>query len=598
MNSSVSSRIIMPDSIRHPVMIWTTPMKPYYFKSMRARLTVYLVLPVIFLLLAGGVSAFLFARDRMIDQFHKRVTLQLERAAQKIEQRLSKPIELMRLFANSGISESNDGLLEVIVERLETLPEVARVNLTWHAATDASHHRGRRSGAMGIGRMMRFNRGTITSISIPAVEESTSEQTVSVTMILLDAADTTVGNLEIVLKLNYLISGLTTSPWWQNTMACIADRKTGRIVLASGLMQGRTMLGETGSPLERSIKTDIAEKTVGTLWPPGHPPDRVAGFHSLETFPWALVVFSDGKAALAPIITFRNGFLIGALILVALVAGIIHLTIGQISNTIQDLARRALAVAAGDYGETIKVRSKDEIGQLSESFNRMIEGLREKEMIQRTFGRYVDADFARILLKKPEVGRLGGRRQDVIVLMTDIRGFTPMTKNLPPEKTIEMLNGYFSAMIPLIQKYRGIIVDFVGDGILAFFEPINESLPEATHRCLQCAFDMHAGIGQLNREMAARHLPALKMGIGINCGPVVVGNIGSETRKKYGIVGAPVNVTQRIQAVADAGEVVISNTILEMAETQITVLRNFSAPLKGVASTMHLYAVVPKTTNV
>jgi class 3 adenylate cyclase len=153
-------------------------------------------------------------------------------------------------------------------------------------------------------------------------------------------------------------------------------------------------------------------------------------------------------------------------------------------------------------------------------------------------------------------------------------------------------------MIPLIQKYRGIIVDFVGDGILAFFEPINESLPEATQRCLQCAFDMHAVIGQLNRELEAGHLPALKMGIGINCGPVVVGNIGSETRKKYGIVGAAVNVTQRIQAVADAGEVVISSSIFEMADTQITVLRNFSAPLKGVASTMHLYAVVPKTTQV
>ena len=379
-------------------------------------------------------------------------------------------------------------------------------------------------------------------------------------------------------------------------MACIAERKTGRIVLASGLMEGRTMLGETGSPLEKAIKADIAEKAAGILSTPGHPPDRVAGFHNMQTFPLALVVFTDGKTALAPIIAFRNGFLIGALILVALVVGIIHLTIGQISKTIRNLARRAISVAAGDYGETINVSSKDEIGQLSESFNQMIEGLREKEMIQRTFGRYVDADFARMLLKKPEIGQLGGHRQDVIVLMTDIRGFTPMTKNLPPEKTIEMLNGYFSAMIPLIQKYRGIIVDFVGDGILAFFEPINESLPEATHRCLQCAFDMHAGIGQLNREMQARHLPALKMGIGINCGPVVVGNIGSETRKKYGIVGAAVNVTQRIQAVADAGEVVISNTILEMVETQITVLRNFSAPLKGVASTMHLYAVVPKTT--
>lgn len=572
-------------------------MKPYHFKSLRARLIAYLVLPVILILLAAGFGGFLFARDRMIEQFHKRVTLQLERAAQKIEQRLSRPVELMRLFANSGISESNDGLLEAIVGRLETLPEVARVNLKWHAATDPAHHHGRRYGAMGNGRMTRFKRGTITSISIPTVEESTDMQTVSVSMILLDSADSAVGNLEIVLKFNYLISGLTASPWWQSTMACIADRETGRIVLASGPMQGRTMLGETGNPLEQAIKADISKKTVGTLWPPGHPPDYVAGFHSLETFPWALVVFADGKTALAPIIAFRNGFLIGALILVALVAGIIHLTIGQMSDTIRHLAKRAISVAAGDYGDTIKVDSHDEIGQLAQSFNRMIEGLREKEMIQRTFGSYVDADFARVLMKKPEVGRLGGRRQEVIILMSDIRGFTPMTKNLSPEKIIDMLNGYFSAMIPLIQQYHGIIVDFVGDGILAFFEPINESLCDATHRCMQCAFEMNADIDRLNQQMSRQDLPELKMGIGINCGPVVVGNIGSEMRKKYGIVGAAVNVTQRIQAEAEAGEVVISQSIFDMAESHVTVIRNFSASLKGVASTMQLYTVVPKTTH-
>jgi adenylate cyclase len=232
---------------------------------------------------------------------------------------------------------------------------------------------------------------------------------------------------------------------------------------------------------------------------------------------------------------------------------------------------------------------------LAESFNTMIEGLREKEMIQRTFDRHVDPDFARILLKQPEAGRLGGRRQEATILMADIRGFTPMTANLPPEATIEVLNGYFPAIIPLVQQYRGIIVDFVGDGILAFFDPIDEPLAETTNCCLQWAFDMHAAIDQRNREMTARHLPALSMGMGINSGPVVVGNIGSEARKKYGIVGAAVNITQRIQGQADAGEVVVSRSVFEMVESHVAVLRDFSAPLKGVTSAMQLYAVVPQT---
>ena len=570
-------------------------MKHYHFKSLRARLTTLMVLPVIMILLAAGLGGFFYARDRMIKQWNKSVTLQLERAAHEIEMRLSKPIELMTLFSNSGTGESNIGLLEAIVQRIKTLQGVVRVNLKWHTATKDVHHHGDRRGTMGRGRIMNFNRGTFSRISLPSVDEISSEQTVSMTMMLLDTSDTAVGNLEIVLKFSFLVSDITTNPWWQSATACIVDRATGRIILPSGLMKGRTLLGETGSPLERSIKSEITQKTVGALWDEGSPPDHVAGFHSLETFPWTLVVFADGKRILAPIINFRNGFMIGALFLIILVMVIIQLNIGRMSATIRSLAKRAIAVAAGDYGEKIKVNSRDEIGQLAISFNTMIEGLKEKEMIQRTFGRYVDPDFARILLKAPEAGQLGGRRQEVAILITDIRGFTPMTENLSPEDTIGVLNRYFSAMIPLIQQYRGIIVDFVGDGILAFFEPVNESLSDATNRCSRCAFDMHTSIDKLDRELTGRKLPGLKMGIGINCGPVVVGNIGSETRKKYGIVGAAVNITQRIQGQADAGEVVVSRSVLDMVEGRVIVVRDFPATLKGISSTVQLYAILPKS---
>lgn len=569
-------------------------MKHYQFKSLRARLIALLVVPVILILVAAGLGGFFYARNRIIEQWNKRVMLQLEQATHEIETRLSKPVELMTLFSNSGADPTTVNLLEAIVRRLETQPGVVRVNLNWHAAAGDALRHGGRGMAMGHDRMMHFARGTFARISPPTVDEFTNQQTVSMTLILLDASDTAVGNLEIVLEFGFLVSGITANPWWQSAMACIAERATGRIVLASGLMKGRTLLGGTGSPLERSIKTEITQKTVGTLWDGGHPPERVAGFHSLRTFPWVLVVFADGKTILSPIINFRNGFIIGALILIALVVGIIHLNIGRISETIQYLARRAITVAAGDYGEQIRMDARDEIGQLAQSFNTMIEGLREKELIHRTFGRYVDPDFARSLLEHPEAGRLGGRRQEVAILMTDIRGFTPMTENLSPEDTIEVLNGYFSAMIPLIQQYRGIIVDFVGDGILAFFEPIDEPLADATDRCLRCAFEMHAAIERLNREMADRGLPALGMGMGINNGPVVVGNIGSEARKKYGIVGAAVNITQRIQGQADAGQIVVSRSVVEMVESRVTVIRDFSASLKGIASSVRLYAVAPK----
>jgi adenylate cyclase len=141
--------------------------------------------------------------------------------------------------------------------------------------------------------------------------------------------------------------------------------------------------------------------------------------------------------------------------LILLIYGIIRLNVDRMSGMIRHLSLRAGTVAAGEYEEKIVVKSHDEIGQLTTSFNTMIDGLRERDTIRNTFGRYVDPDFARALLKQPDAGRLGGRRQEVAILMADIRGFTPMAEKLSPEDTIDVLNRYFSAIIPLGPATQG-----------------------------------------------------------------------------------------------------------------------------------------------
>jgi class 3 adenylate cyclase len=177
--------------------------------------------------------------------------------------------------------------------------------------------------------------------------------------------------------------------------------------------------------------------------------------------------------------------------------------------------------------------------------------------------------------------------------MADIRGFTPMAEQLSPEETIDILNRYFSAIIPLVQEHRGIIVDFIGDALLAFFEPIDQSIEASAYRCVQCAFDMQAAMTQLNRELAELGLPVLRMGIGVHSGPVVVGNIGSQARKKYGIVGASVNITQRIQGQSEEGETVVSEPVIDMVRSWVSVARSFSATLKGVTARVTLTVINP-----
>ncbi len=570
-------------------------MTPYRFKTLRGRLTVQLVTPVVIILLAAGIGGFAYARNRLLEQWNQNIAIRLGWAAQEIEMQLSEPLKLMQMFAKIGAAAADADLLEAIVLELEKLPGIIRTDLTWYSRSAEHLSRGGHRESGGKGFPMRFQRGAFAQIAPPEQDESVGQPAVTIKMALLDASDTPVGDLSIVIRFDNLVSEITTSEWWQDAMACFADRQSGQIFLSSGQMQGRQQLGENGDPLETELLGLIRQEKMGTILGPGVPPDRVAGFHRLETFPWALVVFADGETILAPIISFRNGFIIGSAGLLLITYAIILFNVDRITSTVRHLSSRVKTVAEGNFGEKISVTSRDEIGQLAISFNTMVDGLKERDMIRNTFGQYVDPDFAEHLLKQPETGRLGGRRQEVAILMADIRGFTPMAEDVSPEATIDLLNRYFSAIIPLIQVHSGIIVDFIGDAILVFFEPMGESARKTVERAFRCAVDIQAAMAELSRTLGLLKLPDLKIGIGIHYGAVVVGNIGSETRKKYGIVGACVNAVQRIQDQSEAGETVVSEAAYRPIASQVVTTRTISASLKGMSEPLTLYAIQPNT---
>ena len=265
----------------------------------------------------------------------------------------------------------------------------------------------------------------------------------------------------------------------------------------------------------------------------------------------------------------------------------------KVSRPLRMLVEATRKIETGDYGYRVPVKGQDEFSQLSLSFNRMVEGLRERDYIRNTFGRYIDPDLAQELLKRPETAALGGKKRDVAILMSDIRGFTAICEELSPEATLRWLNAYFSNMITVIKKHRGIIVDFVGDAVLVFFDPFETTLAEAADRAVRCAFDMQEQIAVFNNEMHSDPFPEVQIGIGINAGPVIVGNIGSEDRIKYGIVGSVVNLTQRIQEHAGPGEIVASKALLAQTGAGLRVLRRFHTSLKGIREPVALYAIAP-----
>jgi adenylate cyclase len=175
--------------------------------------------------------------------------------------------------------------------------------------------------------------------------------------------------------------------------------------------------------------------------------------------------------------------------------------------------------------------------------------------------------------------------------MSDLRDFTPLSETFSPDVTIRMLNRYFSRIIETIQRHQGIIVDFFGDALLVFFDPLEDPLEPVINQSIGCALEMQRVMEIFNAENRAEELPELKMGIGLNAGEVVVGNIGSETRAKYGIVGSAVNTTQRIQSEAEGGEVVISEPVYRAAQDRLTIKKSFEAQLKGIQGNVKLYVV-------
>ena len=161
-------------------------MRSYPFKTLRSRLTVLLITPVVAILLTGGIWGFIHARSTLLRQWTEHVMLQLEQAANKIEAGLSRPMELMKIFGQSGVDGISADLPEVLVDKLKSLPGVVAVNVTWHGVPGTLQPEGRHKG-MGRGRFMRFHRGTFTRILPPVVDETTGKQTVSINMILMDA---------------------------------------------------------------------------------------------------------------------------------------------------------------------------------------------------------------------------------------------------------------------------------------------------------------------------------------------------------------------------------------------------------------------------
>ena len=263
---------------------------------------------------------------------------------------------------------------------------------------------------------------------------------------------------------------------------------------------------------------------------------------------------------------------------------VVH-SLKALHSNLRHLTWKTQQIAAGDLEQRV-----DFMGDFSAAFNSMTQQLkdayedleRRNEFIRKTFGRYTSDDIVEALLDVPDGLELGGEKREIIIMMTDIRGFTALSERLEPTDVVALLNNYFSVMFESIHRYQGTIDEIIGDAILVLFgAPV--ALEDGPLHAACCALEMQKAMGEVNEYNVQMGWPEIEMGIALHSGEVVVGNIGSTKRSKFGVVGRPINLTARIESYTVGGQILLSPTLLDAVDKGLILGEEIEIHAKGMS---------------
>ena len=372
-----------------------------------------------------------------------------------------------------------------------------------------------------------------------------------------------------------------------------ADRHEARLVVASsGPAQpddAYPLAPELIEPMGWTLGDGVARYTrvyrhQGGLWISAFAPVLDGEGHptALLHVAYPVEIYLDRLNELRNTLLFATG--VGAL--ATLVLGLV--VVRRLTRPIALLTGGVSRVAAGDLSQPLPVTSRDEVGRLTRAFNTMLEGLRQRDFIRSAFGRYVSPEVAQAILESPDGLRFGGTKRVVTVLMSDLRGYTRFAEQGNPEEVMEILNDYLARMAEVVIAHGGTINEFIGDAIFAVYgAPVAH--PDHAERAAATALAMQAALEEINAEHARRGLPAFEMGIGLHSGEAVVGNIGSEQRAKYAVVGSAVNVASRVESATVGGQVLLTAATLAELGDLARVGPPVEVQVKGLSEPLTLH---------
>lgn len=396
--------------------------------------------------------------------------------------------------------------------------------------------------------------------------------------------------------------------WLQEIVSSIRIGRTGYGFLISGngtfvthplesLIMNETVFGiaeARNEPRLRKIAQSMVRGDSGFV----HFTSMVTGkecwmaYAPLPSVGWSIGVLFPKDELMADVTSLSRTVFIFGLIGLSFLFLLIVLISGSITRPVIKVAKIAKKISTGYLDEKVNIKRNDEIGLLAESFNEMISGLRERDLVKDTFSRYVTNQVAEELLKNPEKISPGGKEQEVTVVFADIRDFTAFSERHSPEEVISHLNEYLSVMIDVIFEYEGTLDKFIGDAVMAIWgAPLQH--PDDPLRAVKAALEMQKRLEELNKKWASEGKDILKIGIGINTGKAIAGNIGNLRRMEYTVIGDSVNIASRIEGLTKEYKIpiIISSSTYEKVREQVEVTELESARIKGKAGLTKLYGL-------
>lgn len=262
----------------------------------------------------------------------------------------------------------------------------------------------------------------------------------------------------------------------------------------------------------------------------------------------------------------------------------------QIEQNVRNLA------ADVDIGKRNFAELVDRVRQHSARMDVLKEKLKREGIVRAYLARYVGNDVIEQMILSQQEDPLKNERCEATLLFADIRSFTSMSENMTPENIIAMLNEYFDAMVGIIFRHGGILDKFVGDELMAVFLPRSDKTA-APLAAVRTAVEMQLHLGNLMQDRNARGLPVFQVGIGINTGSVVVGNVGAKNRMDYTVIGDTVNVAARLEQMAEGHEVIVGEQTHAYTRHAVLMREKGSIKVKNRDEAVKCYEVVIKGAN-